>query len=260
MAFRVSHTRTGWAGIRQRDGIRSRPAHADRCSEGDRGGRAQGCARAGGREQAGGQGSRRRSCRAARARTPCCPTPPSSRPARRSSAPEHATPRRCGASDVVVKIAPPDAEEIRGLGSGLDPDRLPRAAHEPADHARAGRRGGDRVRDGGDPADLARAVDGRAVLAEQRRRLQGRAARRRADGPLLPDADDRRRARSRRPRCSCWASAWPACRRSRPPSAWARARPATTCAPRWPSRCSRWARSGSTSAWRPAARAATRAS
>src|SRR5271157_6343008 len=38
------------------------------------------------------------------------------------------------------------------------------------------------------------------------------------------------------------------------------ARPATTCAPRWPSRSSRWAPSGSTSAWRPAARAATRAS
>ena len=36
--------------------------------------------------------------------------------------------------------------------------------------------------------------------------------------------------------------------------------PATTCARRWPSRCSRSAPSGSISASRPAARAATRAS
>ncbi len=76
--------------------------------------------------------------------------------------------------DVVVKIAPPDPEEIRGLGSGSILDRLPRAADQPADHARAGRRPRDGVRDGGDPAHLARAVDGRAVLAEQRRRLSRR--------------------------------------------------------------------------------------
>ena len=83
---------------------------------------------------------------------------------------------------------------------------------------------------------------------------------RRGDGALLSDADDRRRHDPARPRCSSSASASPGCRRSRPPSAWARARPATTCARRSPSRCSRSAPSGSTSASRPAARAATRAS
>ena len=46
-----------------------------------------------------------------------------------------------------------------------------------ADHRGAGGRAGDGVRDGGDPADHPRAVDGRAVLAGERRRLQGGAAR-----------------------------------------------------------------------------------
>ena len=91
-------------------------------------------------------------------------------------------------------------------------------------------------------------------------RLQGGAARRRALHALLPDADDRgghdpagQGARARR-------------RRRRPAGAghraraWARRRPATTCAPRWPSRSSRWGPSGSTSGSRRPARAATRAS
>ena len=73
--------------------------------------------------------------------------------------------------DVVVKIAPPDPEEVRGLGSGSILVGFLAPLTSPQHHARAGRRARDGVRDGGDPADLARAVDGRAVLAEQRLRL-----------------------------------------------------------------------------------------
>lgn len=49
-----------------------------------------------------------------------------------------------------------------------------------------------------------------------------------------------------------------ACRRSPRPSGSARRPPATTCGPRWGSRCARSARSSSTSASRPSARAVTR--
>ena len=81
-------------------------------------------------------------------------------------------------SDIVVTIAPPDPETIRGLGQGsiligfLAPLTAPATTKALAD---AGR---DRVRDGGDPAHLPRPGDGRAVLAEQRRRLPRGAARR----------------------------------------------------------------------------------
>ena len=94
---------------------------------------------------------------------------------------------------LVVKVAPPSDAESARLARGavlvafLDPLGSPRG------DARARRRRRDGVRDGGDPADLARAVDGRAVLAVERRRLPRGAARRRAHRPLLPDADDRGR-------------------------------------------------------------------
>ena len=96
------------------------------------------------------------------------------------------------------------------------PDRLPPAADRGRRDSRAGRLRRHRVRAGGRAAHLARAVDGRAVLAGQRRRLPRRAARRRAHGPLLPDADDRRGHDPARPRCWCSAPASPACRRSPP--------------------------------------------
>ena len=57
-----------------------------------------------------------------------------------------------------------------------------------------------RVRDGVDPADHARAADGRALVAGDRRRLQGRAARRRPRAEALPDADDGRGHDRSRPR------------------------------------------------------------
>ena len=74
-----------------------------------------------------------------------------------------------------------------------------------------------RVRDGVDPADHARAADGRALVAGDRLRLQGARCSPPSSLPqLLPDADDRGRHGRRRRRCSCSAPASPGCRRSRP--------------------------------------------
>ena len=102
-----------------------------------------------------------------------------------------------------------------------------------------------RPRDGRGAADLARPVDGRAVLDGQRRRLPrrdrgrprvrpalhrpGHRGRQGAAGPRL-----RRRCRCRRPRRD-------RCGRDR----WAPSCAPSTYAPRWPSRSSRWARSSS---------------
>ncbi len=94
-------------------------------------------------------------------------------------------------ADALLKVHKPDEAEISRLRDGqllvayLDPLADPAGVR-----TRLARR--DRVRDGVDPADDARAVDGRALLAGDRRRLQGRAARGREPPPLLPDAHDRR--------------------------------------------------------------------
>ena len=95
--------------------------------------------------------------------------------------------------DVVVKVAPPSAEEIGRLGAGLRLDRLPRAAHRGGDRPRARRPRRHQLRDGGDPADHARAVDGRALLAGHGLGLPRRADRRAGAAALLPDAHHRRR-------------------------------------------------------------------
>ncbi len=96
-------------------------------------------------------------------------------------------------ADVVVTISPPTAQEIGLLGAGSLLIGFLAPLTSPQTHQCARRREGDGARDGGDPADLPRAVDGRALLAVQRRRLPRGAAGGRADGALLPDADDRRR-------------------------------------------------------------------
>ena len=77
----------------------------------------------------------------------------------------------------------------RGPGA----DRLPPAAHRPGgDRApRLPRR--DRLCDGVDPAHHPRAADGRAVLAGDRLRLQGRRPRGRPSAEVPADADDRGR-------------------------------------------------------------------
>ena len=98
-----------------------------------------------------------------------------------------------------------------------------------------------RARAGAGAAHHARAVDGRAVVAEHGRRLQGgaRSARRRC--PSSCRCSPPRRATCRRPRCSSSAPASPACRPSPPRGGWAASSPRSTCAPRRASRCRRWA-------------------
>ncbi len=90
-------------------------------------------------------------------------------------------------ADVVVKVAPPTREEVAKLGDGsvlvgfLAPLTSPETTRALAD-AKV-----HRVRDGGDPADHPRAVDGRAVVAVQRRR----ATRRRCSAPSTRRASTR---------------------------------------------------------------------
>ena len=95
------------------------------------------------------------------------------------------------AADVVVKVAPPTAEEVGKLRSWADADRVPGAAQrrQPDRRAEGGRGAG--VRGGGDSADLPRAGDGRVVVTGQRRRLQGGAAGGVGIDAVLPDADHR---------------------------------------------------------------------
>ena len=151
-------------------------------------------------------------------------------------------------ADGVVKVRKPSAEELGRLRDGqlligfLEPLADPRGI----ERARGARR--DRVRDGVDPAHHARAVDGRALVAGDGRRLQGGAARGRAPAALLPDADDRRRhrparegARDRRGRRRAAGD------RDRAPAR-RRRRPASTSVPSSASRSRASARTGSTSA------------
>ena len=86
-----------------------------------------------------------------------------------------------------------DRRRGRQAAQRADADRLPGAAQRRQldRRAEAGRRAGVRAR--GHPANLARAGDGCAVVAGQRRRIQGGAARGLGVDAVLPDADDRGR-------------------------------------------------------------------
>ena len=94
--------------------------------------------------------------------------------------------------EAVAGVArPPPSRSLRwrrGPSSSASSSRSPtrRASRDCASAA-------CRVRDGVDPADHASAVDGRAVVAGDSSRIQGRAARRRPRAAPLPDAHDRRR-------------------------------------------------------------------
>ena len=94
-------------------------------------------------------------------------------------------------SDVVLKVQKPSATEVGRAAQGPGAGRLPAAAHRPG--GRQGPRG--RGRHGHqprrDPADAEpRPDDGRALVAGQRRRLQGGPDRGQRVSPLLPAADD----------------------------------------------------------------------
>ena len=92
--------------------------------------------------------------------------------------------------DTIVRVARPTPDEVSAMAPGTmligflspltDAEGIERLAPP-------GRR---RVRDGVRAADLARPVDGRALLAGERRGLQGGADRRRPRAQALPDADD----------------------------------------------------------------------
>ena len=90
-------------------------------------------------------------------------------------------------------------------------------------------------------------VDGRAVEPGQSRRLPRRDRRRRRIWPRAADDDDGGRHRAGQPRCSSWASASPACRRSRPRAGSAPSSPRPTCGPRPRSRSRASVRSSSRS-------------
>ena len=92
-------------------------------------------------------------------------------------------------ADVIARVAPGPPGQLTQRARA---DRLPRPAQRRRERVgdRAHRRHG--LRDGGDPAHLARAVDGRAVLAGDGRGLPGGADRRPGDAALPADADDGR--------------------------------------------------------------------
>ena len=151
-------------------------------------------------------------------------------------------------SDIVVTIAPPDPEAIRDLGQGSILIGFLAPLTSPADDAR---RWPTRARR---PSRWRRSRASRAPRRWTRcpRRATSPATRprcsaRREHRPLLPDADDRRRHDPAR------QGARPGRRRGRAAGARdgqaprARARPATTCDRRSPSRSQSLGASGSTS-------------
>ena len=128
----------------------------------------------------------------------------------------------------------PDGATLIGLISpALNPDLVDELARPP-DH-RAG--------DGRGAAHLARAVDGRAQLDGQHRRLPRRRSRPRTSSGGSSPARSPRPARCRRPRSWWPAPEWPVSRRSARPAASARSCARPTPGPRWPTRSARSAAS-----------------
>ena len=76
-------------------------------------------------------------------------------------------------AEAVVRVAAPTADGGRRARAGDGPGRLPLAADGPGRDRASRRARRRRVRDGVDPAHHAGAVDGRALVAEHGRRLQG---------------------------------------------------------------------------------------
>ena len=134
-------------------------------------GRAARRARARRRAQAHRPGPRGRASSPAPARRPASPTRRSRRRARRS-----ATAR--GTPTSSPRSRRPQDGEIAALRPDSRARRLPRPADQRRRHQGARGDGRDGVRDGGDPAHLARPVDGRALQPGHRRRLPRRAHRR----------------------------------------------------------------------------------
>ena len=102
------------------------------------------------------------------------------------------------AGDVVVKVGGADLRGDRPAQARRRLHRLSRAAHVTGDDQGARLRGRQGLRDGVDPADHARPVDGRPLVSGHGRRLPRGADRRGEPDALLPDAHHRRRHREAR--------------------------------------------------------------
>ena len=88
---------------------------------------------------------------------------------------------------------PPESGRDRRARRRPGPDRVLEPAHRRRLEQGARRRGRDQLRDGGGAPDHARPVDGRPLLAGQRRGLRGHPPRRPRVRPVLPDDDHGRR-------------------------------------------------------------------
>ena len=161
-------------------------AHEGRCRQGDRARRAARRPGTRGPRQAQGGRSRRSWSNAAPGRARSSRTPPTRRPARRIVSTDELY--------ADVRRDPPRGQAVRGRGRP-DAPRAGRAgsavaAHRPGDRQGAGRPRRHRDQPRRDPADaVAGADDGRALVAGQRRRLQGGPHRGQRLRPLLPAAD-----------------------------------------------------------------------
>ena len=118
-------------------------------------------------------------------------------------------------ADVLVSVGRPSDELLAALRPGTVVVGFLNPLGDPAYVQRLAQAQGDGAGDGDDPAHHARAIDGRALVAEQHRRLQSRPLGRRRAAEILSDAHDRRRHDSARESCSCSARASPDCKRSR---------------------------------------------
>ena len=137
-----------------------------------------------------------------------------------------------GQADVVLKVQKPAPPEVEQLREGSVLVAFLQALTQPGPHPAPGGAADHQLRHGGHPAHQPGAEDGRALLAGQHRRLQGRADRRRVAAEVLPDAHDRGRDRLRRHACWSSAPAWPGCRPS-PPRAGSARRCGATTSGRW---------------------------
>ena len=151
-------------------------------------------------------------------------------------------------ADAILRVAKPSDGEVKQLRTGQAVLGLLSPLIDPKTRQVPGRPRRDRDQPRRDPAHaVARADDGRPLVAGQRRRLQGGPHRGQRVRPLLPAADDRGRHRQAGQRPDPRASASPGSRRSAPRGASAPWSRHTTSGPRRANRPRASARSSSSS-------------
>ena len=145
-------------------------------------------------------------------------------------------------ADLVVTVGRPSDDVLAKMRRGAVLIGFFNPLGDPDVRQATCRRGRHGAGDGDDSAHHARAVDGRALVAKQHRRLQSGADRGVANCRSSSRCSRPPPERFRRPKCSCSAPASPGCKRSRRRAAWVRWSPDTTCAPPSKNKCSRSAR------------------